>query len=64
MTLAGALVQMNAEMLAGLVMVQLKGEGAPFIIASGCPTPMDMRTTIASYGSVEYSLFEAGLTQL
>jgi trimethylamine--corrinoid protein Co-methyltransferase len=64
MTLAGAMVQMNAEMLAGLVMVELKREGTPFIITSGCPTPMDMRTTIASYGSAEYSLFEAGLTQL
>jgi trimethylamine--corrinoid protein Co-methyltransferase len=64
MTLPGAMVQMNAEMLAGLVMYQLKREGAPFIICSGCPLPMDMRTTIASYGSPEFSLFQAGLTQL
>ncbi len=64
MTLAGAMVQLNAEMLAGLLMAQLKREGAPFIMFAGCPTPLDMRTTIASYASPEFLLFQAGLTQL
>ena len=64
MTLAGSLVQINAEMLAGLVMMQLKREGTPFIIFSGCPIPMDMRTMIASYASPEFLLFQVALTQL
>ena len=63
-TLAGAMVQINAEMLSGLLMAQLRREGAPFIVFSGCPNPMDMRTMIASYASPEFLLFHAGLTQL
>lgn len=64
MTLPGALVQLNAEMLAGLIMAQLKREGTPYIMFAGCPTPLDMRTTIASYASPEFLLFQMGLTQL
>lgn len=63
-TLPGALVQINAEMLAGLVMAQLKREGTPYIMFTGCPTPLDMKTTIASYASPEFLLFQIGLTQL
>ncbi|HSJ53523.1 MAG TPA: trimethylamine methyltransferase family protein [Anaerolineae bacterium] len=63
-TLPGALVQINAEMLAGLVMAQLGREGTPFIMFAGCPTPLDMKTTIASYGSPEFLMFQVGLTQL
>jgi trimethylamine--corrinoid protein Co-methyltransferase len=63
-TLPGALVQLNAEMLAGLLMAQLKREGTPYIMFAGCPTPLDMRTTIASYASPEFLLFQIGLTQL
>ncbi len=64
MTLAGSLIQINAEMLAGLVMAQLRREGAPYIVFGGCPIPMDMKTTIASYASPEFLLFHIGLTQL
>ena len=39
-------------------------EGTPYIMFSGCPTPLDMRTTIASYASPEFLLFQMGLTQL
>jgi trimethylamine--corrinoid protein Co-methyltransferase len=63
-TLAGAMVQINADMLAGLLLAQLKREGAPYILFSGCPNPMDMKTMIASYASPEFLLFQAGLTQL
>ena len=63
-TLPGSLVQINAEMLVGLVLAQLKREGAPFIMFAGCPTPLDMKTTIASYASPEFLLFQIGLTQL
>ncbi len=45
-------------------MAQLKQEGTPYIMFSGCPTPLDMRTTIASYASPEFLLFQIGLTQL
>jgi trimethylamine--corrinoid protein Co-methyltransferase len=63
-TLPGSLVQLNGEMLAGLVMAQLKREGTPYIMFSGCPTPLDMQTTIAPYASPEFLLFQIGLTQL
>jgi trimethylamine--corrinoid protein Co-methyltransferase len=63
-TLPGSMVQMNAEMLAGLVMAQVKREGTPFIMFTGCPTPLDMKTTIASYASPEFLLYQIGLTQL
>ncbi len=63
-TLAGAMVQINADMLAGLLLAQLKRKGAPYILFSGCPNPMDMKTMIASYASPEFLLFQAGLTQL
>ena len=63
-TLPGSLVQINAEMLVGLVLAQLKREGTPFIMFAGCPTPLDMQTTIASYASPEFLLFQVGLTQL
>jgi trimethylamine--corrinoid protein Co-methyltransferase len=63
-TLPGSLVQINAEMLVGLVLAQLKREGTPFIMFAGCPTPLDMKTTIASYASPEFLLFQIGLTQL
>jgi trimethylamine--corrinoid protein Co-methyltransferase len=63
-TLAGAMVQINADMLSGLLIAQLKREGAPYIVFCGCPNPMDMKTMIASYASPEFLLFQAGLTQL
>jgi len=63
-TLAGAMVQINADMLTGLLLAQLKRKGSPYILFSGCPNPMDMKTMIASYASPEFLLFQAGLTQL
>lgn len=52
-TIAGALVQNNAEILAGLVMTQAVGEGAPFIYGA-MPTIFDMVSTIGSYGAPEF----------
>lgn len=51
-TPAGALVVANSELLSGLVMHQLKAEGAPYIYGGGVP-PMDMRTQVCSYGGPE-----------
>ena len=51
-TIAGGLVQGNAEMLAGFVLAQLIREGTPMIYGGGI-FPIDMRTTMMSYGSPE-----------
>lgn len=62
-TLAGAVVTANAELLSGLVIHQLKKEGAPFIYG-GVATIMDMKTTIFSYGSPDFNMNNLVLTQL
>ena len=62
-TLAGALAIGNAEVLAGLVIHQLKGPGAPFIYG-GCIGPIDLRTTIFPYGAPEWHISDAVLAQL
>jgi trimethylamine--corrinoid protein Co-methyltransferase len=54
-TIAGALVVANTEILSGLVIHQLKAKGAPFIYGGGIP-PMDMQTSICSYGGPERDL--------
>jgi len=54
-TLAGAIIQANAEALSGLVLHQLRSRGAP-IISGFAVTPMDMRTTTCAYASPEYRL--------
>jgi len=62
-TFAGCLAVSNAEVLAQLVVIQLKRPGAPFIYG-GMPSVMDMRTTIYSYGAPEKILMVAALTEL
>lgn len=54
-TKAGALVVNNAERLSGLVIHQLKNSGAPFLAGGGTP-PMNMKTSVCSYGSPERDL--------
>jgi trimethylamine--corrinoid protein Co-methyltransferase len=54
MTIAGSLVLSNACQLAGLVLTQLKREGAPFIRGFGGST-MDMRTMVNLYAEPERS---------
>jgi trimethylamine--corrinoid protein Co-methyltransferase len=54
-TLAGGVVQENAEMLSGLVLHQLRQPGAP-IIAGFAVVPMDMRTSTFSYAAPEFRL--------
>ncbi len=55
MSRAATLAQCNAEALSGLVLSQLVSEGAPFIYGA-MPSIMDMKTTIGSYGAVEFHL--------
>jgi trimethylamine--corrinoid protein Co-methyltransferase len=61
-TLAGSLVQQNAETIAGLVMIQLVNAGTPFMY---CPRvfPIDMLSGMTSSG-VEVGLLSAGCVQL
>jgi trimethylamine--corrinoid protein Co-methyltransferase len=54
-TLAGALAQGNAEALSGLVLAQLKREGAP-VVTGGGSILMHMGTAVAAYESPEFML--------
>jgi len=62
-TLAGTIVQTNAESLSGLVVSQLKREGAPFVYGAFI-TIMDMRTTLFSYGAPELHLMSAAMADM
>ena len=62
-TMAGLLVQTNAECLSGLVMAQLKRKGVPFTVG-GVLTIMDMSTGTVSYGAPELSLLLAGMADI
>lgn len=62
-TLAGSIALAVAECLSGLVVHQLTCEGAPFIMG-GVITVMDMQTTQITYGSPEFNLMSAGLTNM
>ncbi len=62
-TLAGTLVQHNAEVLSCLVLSQLVKKGAPFIYGS-CTTSMDVRRGQCTTGSAEHAMFAAGTTRL
>ena len=62
-TLAGALAVAVAEFLAGMVVSQLTRRGAPLIMG-GVLSPMDMRTTILSYGAPELHLLSAAITDI
>jgi trimethylamine---corrinoid protein Co-methyltransferase len=62
-TLAGSLVVMNAEILAGITVAQLARPGAPVIYA-GHPIVLDLRTSIASSGYTEGGLLAAAMVEL
>lgn len=62
-TLAGTLAQENAEILSGIVTVQILSPGTP-ITYSGIPHIMDPRTSICSFGSPEQGLLAIGMAQL
>jgi trimethylamine---corrinoid protein Co-methyltransferase len=52
-TLAGALVQQNAEALAGLALSQLAKPGAPFVYG-GFTSNVDMKSGAPAFGTPEY----------
>lgn len=62
-TIAGLLVQQNAEVLASIAVAQLAKPGAPSIYSSVSGT-MDMRTGSIALGSPEVGLIMAGTAQL
>ncbi|MGC8878437.1 MAG: trimethylamine methyltransferase family protein [Anaerolineae bacterium] len=62
-TLAGAVVQINAEMLAALTIIQLHRPGAPVVYAAH-PMAFDMRAGMASISVAEVGLMSAACVQL
>ena len=62
-TLAGALVQSNAETLSGNVIAQFTEKGAHFVYGSDTST-MDQKTGVFSYGSPEWMIFNLAMAQL
>lgn len=62
-TLAGTLIQHNAEVLASLVLTQVVRKGTPFVYGS-CTTAMDLRRAQCCTGSVEHSVFTAATARL
>ena len=62
-TLAGTLVDHNAEVLGGLVLNQLTCKGAPFMYGSST-TAMDLRFAAASVGCPECAMINAAVAQM
>ncbi len=62
-TLAGTLVQLNAEQLSGLTLTQLADPGTP-VIMGPIPATADMRSGKYLGGSVELGIGNAAITQL
>lgn len=62
-TLAGAVVQINAEMLAALAILQLHRPGAAVVYAAH-PMVMDMRTGMSSISTAEVGLMSAACVEL
>jgi len=62
-TMAGAIVQANAEILAGLVVHQVRNPGAPFVFGAGM-SPMDMSSMQPTYSAPEAMMTQAGLCQI
>ena len=62
-TLAGTIVMSCCESLSGLVVNQIVREGAPFIMG-GVITIMDMSATQITYGSPEFAIMAAGLSEM
>ncbi len=62
-TLAGAMALGIAENLAGLVIHQLAGKGAPFLFAPNVSV-LDMKCSVISYGCTEWSLTQAAFADM
>ena len=62
-TLAGTLVQQNAEVLSHIMLVQMVRPGAPVIYGSASSV-MDMKNSNLRYGAVEQGMIDVAVTQL
>jgi trimethylamine--corrinoid protein Co-methyltransferase len=62
-SLAGSLVQLNAEQLSGIVLSQLVRSGTP-VLAGYIPGVADMRTGGYLGGAVEFGMMQAAAAQL
>lgn len=62
-TLAGTLVQHNAEVLSNLVLAQLTRKGTPTMYCT-CSTIMDLRFTVAAVGAPEWGILSAALASM
>jgi trimethylamine--corrinoid protein Co-methyltransferase len=62
-TLAGALVQLNAEQLSGVVLTQLVQAGAP-VLAGYIPGVADMRSGGYLGGAIEFGMMQAAAAQM
>ena len=62
-TLAGTLVQMNAELLSGIALAQIVSPGCP-VLYGAVPAAADLRTMTFASGAVETALLNAGAAQL
>lgn len=62
-SLPGLLALANAEILAGLVLVQLAGPGTPVVYGS-ISAPADLRTVISAVGAPEAVVLASAVTQL
>jgi trimethylamine--corrinoid protein Co-methyltransferase len=62
-TLAGSLVQLTAENLAGVVITQLAMPGAP-VIFGGSPSCFDMRTANPPMGAIETMMIDSAHSQI
>ena len=62
-TLAGTMAQENAEILAGICLVQQLGPGTP-VCYGGIPHAFDMRTTQMIFAGPEQALLAVGMTEL
>ncbi len=62
-TLAGALVQLTAENLCGVVIAQLAMPGAP-VIFGGSPSAFDMHTANPPMGAIETMMIDSAYSQI
>jgi trimethylamine--corrinoid protein Co-methyltransferase len=62
-TLAGCVVEANAEILSGLVIHQLKAKGAPFVYGATI-TILDMSTSNFTHGSPEHLLMSTARAEM
>ncbi len=62
-TLAGSLVQLTAENLAGVVITQLASPGAP-VIFGGSPSCFDMHAALPPMGAIETMMLDSAYSQI